>query len=411
MSDVALPVGPATPSPTRHAEEPARAIGGPIRTGAFWILAAIAGAGAVALAVRFAAGLGAVTALNDGYPWGMWIAFDVVIGTALGCGGYALAILVYVLNRGRYHPLVRPAVLTSALGYTMAATSVVIDVGRWWNLWKIPTHPHLWNLNSALLEVALCVMTYLVVLWIELVPAACERYRDDDSGLGRLARVLGPPLERALPWILALGLLLPTMHQSSLGSVAMLFVTKLHPLWHTPLLPGLFLLSVVAMGYAVVVLESHLSASAFGLPRETRLLGSLGRVAAWLTIAFLAIRVADLGYRGRLALAFVPDRHAAFFLLEVVLFAVPAALLLGRKGRTDPGRQLLSGVLLLVAGGLYRFDAYLIAFDPGHGYRYFPSVGELLVSAGIVAAEVLLYVVIVKTFPILRGAAAPGAKG
>jgi Ni/Fe-hydrogenase subunit HybB-like protein len=294
----------------------------------------------------------------------------------------------------------------------MAAASVVIDVGRWWNIFKIPAMPHLWNLNSALLEVALCVMTYLVVLWIELIPAACEKWEADPTRLGAFARAVGPKLERALPWILALGLLLPTMHQSSLGSVAMLFVTKLHPLWHTPLLPGLFLLSVVAMGYEVVVLESHLSASAFGVPRETKLLGSLGRLAAWLTIAYLVIRVADLGYRGRLGLLLVPDRHAALFLLEVVLFAVPAVLLLGKQGRTDPGRQLLAGVMLLLAGGLYRFDTYLIAFDPGGGFRYFPSVGELLVTAGIVAAEVLLYVVIVKTFPILRGApAATGAKG
>ena len=41
------------------------------------------------------------TALNDGYPLGLWIAFDVVTGTALACGGYAVAILVFILNKGR----------------------------------------------------------------------------------------------------------------------------------------------------------------------------------------------------------------------------------------------------------------------------------------------------------------------
>src|SRR5512143_909544 len=98
--------------------------------------------GAVAIALilwRLAVGLGRSTALSDGYPWGIWIAFDVVTGTALACGGYAMALLVYIFNRGQYHPLVRPAILTSALGYTLGGLSVAIDVGRPWFLWKVPT--------------------------------------------------------------------------------------------------------------------------------------------------------------------------------------------------------------------------------------------------------------------------------
>ena len=102
---------------------------------------------------------------------GLWIAFDVVTGTALACGGYAVALLVYILNKGKYHPLVRPAMLTSALGYTLAGVGVGLDVGRWWNLWRVPLFFWHWNLNSVLLEVALCIMAYIVVLWLELAPA------------------------------------------------------------------------------------------------------------------------------------------------------------------------------------------------------------------------------------------------
>ena len=50
--------------------------------------------------------------MNDGYPFGLWIAFDVVTGTALACGGYAVAILVYILNKGKYSPLVLNGVAT-----------------------------------------------------------------------------------------------------------------------------------------------------------------------------------------------------------------------------------------------------------------------------------------------------------
>ncbi len=145
-------------------------VGGPIMTRAFKILLGVGLLGLVLTIWRFAVGLGATTGLSDGYPWGLWIAFDVVTGTALACGGYAVAILVYILNKGRYHPLVRPAVLTSALGYSVAAVAIMVDVGRPWFIYRIPIRVGQWNLNSALLEVALCVMAYVVVLWIELVP-------------------------------------------------------------------------------------------------------------------------------------------------------------------------------------------------------------------------------------------------
>ncbi|MER2560927.1 MAG: hypothetical protein ABTQ32_09420, partial [Myxococcaceae bacterium] len=42
----------------------------------------------VMLVFRFVRGIGAVTNLNDGYPWGLWIAWDVVIGSALAGGGF-----------------------------------------------------------------------------------------------------------------------------------------------------------------------------------------------------------------------------------------------------------------------------------------------------------------------------------
>src|SRR5262245_41398699 len=170
----------------------AEAVGGPILTRPFKILLAVGIAGVLVTIWRFAVGLGAATALSDGYPLGLWIAFDVVTGTALACGGYAVALLVYIFNRGKYHPLVRPAILTSALGYTIAGLSVAIDLGRPWNMWKIPLYFRSWNLNSALLEVALCIMAYVCVLWIELTPAMLKP--------SRFTRFL----DRILIWIIAL---------------------------------------------------------------------------------------------------------------------------------------------------------------------------------------------------------------
>jgi Ni/Fe-hydrogenase subunit HybB-like protein len=196
-------------------------LGGRLLTKPYTGLLAVLGLAFILIVWRFAAGLGATTALNDGYPWGIWIAFDVVTGTALATGGYAMGILVYILNKGKYHPLVRPAVLTSALGYTMAGASLVVDTGRPWNFWKVPLFWGQWNVDSVLLEVAVCIMTYVAVLWIELMPAICEKVERDVPlpWLRSLAARVGKFLDKALVFVLAFGVLLPTMHQSSLGSL------------------------------------------------------------------------------------------------------------------------------------------------------------------------------------------------
>jgi Ni/Fe-hydrogenase subunit HybB-like protein len=384
-----------------------RAVGGKILTPFFVFLLVLWAAGTAAGIQRFAGGLGASTAMSDGYPWGIWIALDVVVGTAMACGGYAVALLVYIFNKGQYHPLVRPAILTSALGYTTAAVAIVFDVGRYWGLWKVPVFVTQWNLRSALLEVALCVMAYIVVLWVEVSPAFLDRWRaGGNERLRRLAEAVGPKLEKALPYVIALGLLLPTMHQSTLGSVWLLPVSKLHKLWLTPWLPFLFLVSCLSMGYAMVVIETTFSTRAFGLVRETRMLGKLGRVSGWVVVVYTAVRLVDVAVRGQIPAVLRLDRYSGLFLLEVALSVAAAVMLLSRKAQTSAGTQLQAAFVLVAAGVLYRLDTYLFAFMPGQGWTYFPSIGEILITFGLVATETMAYLVIVKKFPVLGGAPA-----
>jgi Ni/Fe-hydrogenase subunit HybB-like protein len=384
----------------------AQPVGGPLLTRSYHVLLALVGLMGLVVAWRAVAGLGATTALSDGYPWGLWIAFDVVTGTALACGGYAVALLVYILNQGRYHPLVRPALLTSALGYSMAGFSVVVDVGRPWLAWKLPIQFWNWNLNSILLEVALCIMAYTVVLWIELSPVFLEKGRESSwPRVRRFAERAGPKMEKALLWFVALGLLLPTMHQSSLGSMMLLSGPRLHPLWNTPWLPLLFLMSCLAMGYAAVIFESTLSSHFFRRPRETRMLAALSGVMFWVVLAFGVFRVAEVAARGALGRVAALDRYAGFFLAEMALVAAPLVLLASRARRSDPRRLFQAALLLMLGGGLYRFDTYLVAFNPGDHWSYFPAVPELLFTLGIVAFEVAVYIAVVRTFPVLRGQA------
>jgi len=386
----------------------AQAVGGRILTRPFIACLAVFALCIPVLAWRFLFGLGPTTGMNDGFPWGIWIAFDVVTGTALACGGFSIAILCYAFNEGKYHPLIRPAILTSALGYSLAGASVIIDLGRYWNVWKIPLLWN-WNRNSVLLEVALCIMTYVFVLWIELSPAFLEVWEDQEKYplLCRAARRVHGWLNRYLIAILALGILLPTMHQSSLGSLMLIMTSKLHKLWHTPFLPVLFLSSAILMGYAAVIFESALADEVYDRPRETKILASLSGIMVLVLFFFLGVRIVDLALRGRLGLVARLDFYSWMFLLEMALFLAPALLLLSRKRRNNPGIELISAILMMVAGTLYRFDTFLVGFRPGPGWSYFPTIPEMAVTIGFVAFEVLAYLFIVKSFPILHGGVPP----
>jgi Ni/Fe-hydrogenase subunit HybB-like protein len=386
-----------------NAQSDRQPLGGPIFTRPVQALAVFAGIAGLLIIWRFIVGLGASTALNDGYPWGLWIAFDVVTGTALSCGGYAVAMLVYILNRGKYHPLIYPALVTSAFGYTIAGLSVVIDIGRPWIAYKLPFFWH-WNLHSVLLEVSLCIMTYTVVLWLELSPAFLEGARASTYSVIRRIGDIGLPVaERFLPWLVALGMLLPTMHQSALGSLLLLSGPRLHPLWNTPLLPLLFLLSCIAMGFGAVVMESELSSKFLGRKPETDMLAGLGFAMLPLLGLYLGIRLIDLGVRGQFGALFAFDLYSVMSLIELALFVMAGVLMATDRRRRDAGNLFRAAMLLVLAGALYRFDTFLVAFQPGPNWSYFPSLTEILITTGLVAGEIAGFIVLIKLFPIMEG--------
>jgi Ni/Fe-hydrogenase subunit HybB-like protein len=372
--------------------EESQSLGGKIVTKPFLVLAALALVGGVLMIYRYLYGLGAVTNLSDGYPWGLWITYDVLVGTALGCGGYAMALLVYIFNRWEYHPLVRSAVLTSVFGYTLAGVAVFLDIGRYWNGYHLFL-PWYVNFNSVLVEVALCIGAYVVVLWIELAPTVLE------GSSHPKAHVRRETLERWLPVIVALGVLLPTMHQSSLGTLMIIAGYKLSPLWQTGFLPLFFLLSAISMGFAVTVFESILSSLAFKRPFETPMLTKVSQVVAWIVGAYLILRLADVLLRG--APVFTSGFLTFMFLLENILYIVALVIAATPSLRSSLRFLFIEASALLLAGALYRFNAFIIGFSPGPGWRYFPALPEILITLAIVAMELMGYLYFVKRYPVL----------
>ncbi|MGO9005575.1 MAG: Ni/Fe-hydrogenase cytochrome b subunit [Beijerinckiaceae bacterium] len=360
------------------------------------VLVALVVIGFYFLLQRFLHGLGAVANINSGYPWGIWVVVDVIIGTAIGCGGFAMALLVYIFNRGEYHPLMRPALLSGLFGYTLGGFAVIFDLGRYWQAYNLVLPWHA-QLNSVMYEVALCVMAYVVVLWIEFSPAFLERW-----GFVGIKR----NLERWMFVIVALGVLLPTMHQSSLGSLLLVMGYKLSPLWFTMWLPALFVISALAMGYAVVMFEATFVSKTFALPSEHALISKLSTVVGWITVAWLVLRWGDLVFSNSYPLALVGSVKVFLFWIENALFLAAALVFITPAGRASERASLLGAVALLAGGSLYRLDAYLIGYQPIGNWSYFPSVSELMVTIGVVALEVLLYLVFIKTLPVLHGDAA-----
>ena len=255
---------------------------------------------------RFVTGVGQVSNMTDGYTWGIWEPINVVVFTGIGAGAYGVGLLCYLLNKGKYHALVRPAVLVGAICYTLGASSIVVALGRYWNAYWLPWIPY-WNLSSALLEVAVCVLAYVIVLWIEVVPSVLDGAAGSRSPKwSAIGKKYGPMLNKVMPYIIALAILLPTMHQSSLGGLMLIAGPKIHPLWHTALLPTLFLISCLSMGYGAVVVLVNLLRLTWNGKQDQELFAGMSKVNAGL---LFALRGDPAGGRRRPRQAPVPARR------------------------------------------------------------------------------------------------------
>jgi len=374
-----------------------KALGGKILTKPFLVLSVFFVIALVLLAKRFVYGLGAVTNLSDGYPWGLWIVYDVVTGTALACGGYAMAILVYVFNKQKFHPLIKPALLASVFGYTLAGASIFFDVGRYWQLYNVFL-PEFANINSIMFEVAACISLYVFVLWIEFSPTLLFGLKRE-----KLAR----NVQKIMFLFIGLGILLPTMHQSSLGTLLVVAGYKVSPLWQTMFIPLLFLITSIVLGYGMVIFESIYAAVHLKRPLEIPILSKLAGVIPWLLMIFVVVRIADMGVRGVLPEMFSEGFLSFMFFVEMILFIIPIVLLLPKGNRKNAKILFYSAVAAVLAGALYRFNAFLVAFNPGAGWHYFPSVSEMLITIGLISFEIMAYLFLVKKLPILASAHKP----
>ncbi len=345
---------------------------------------------------RFTRGLGATTNLTDSTPWGFWIGFDVMAGVALAAGGFVMAALVYIFRIERFRPFVRAAVLTAFLGYLAVAIGLMFDLGLWYNIW----HPMVyWQHRSVLFEVATCVILYLNVLALEFAPTALEHKLAQWGPLQKIYKLLKT---LTIPLVL-LGIMLSTLHQSSLGSLFVIMPLRVHPLWYSPglMLPLNFFVSAIALGFMMVITEHFVSAWIYKHEPRKELTGSLAGYGAIVLGLYVVLRVSDLFSRGVLPGGLDGSWQSWLFLFELSFSAIiPAAILAVPKNRKRGSMIFLAAVMVVLGMVMYRLDIALITMKKWPGMSYFPSMIEIMVSVGIVSGLGLVFMYFVENLEV-----------
>ncbi len=353
------------------------------------LLVVIAAAVAVA---RYAKGLGYVSNMSDGRAWGLWIPFDLYCGVPLAAGGFTMAAIVYIFNNKKYLPLARPAILTAFLGYLLVVFALLVDLGQPWYIFKMIWNP---NIHSPLYEVGWCVMLYNIVLFLEFIPAVFEKLN------WRVPLRLLHMIE--IPLIIA-GIVISVGHQNSLGSMLLLMGNDLNHLYYTPILPLLFFLHAAAVGPAMVLFETSISNKVFGHHLDVDVLGGVGKLLRIPLVLYLGFRVGDIIAAGEFGALFSSGDWPsnAWWWGETIVGAV-IPLILFSLPSVQKSRGWLFGSAILVILGLivtrFSYTLMSLAMRPGYG-TYFPSFGEIAISAGLLAAGMLVIMLANKYLPI-----------
>ena len=358
------------------------------------VLLIIMALGGLAAIYRLFFGLGASTHLNDTWPWGLWISFDVLGGVALAAGGFVIAGTVYLLNWKKYKPIVRPAILNAFFGYALAATSITLDIGVPWRIW----HPIvMWQVNSIMFIVAIHVVLYTTTLATESSPLIFEKLK-----MTKALRFV----EKIMIGIVLFGVLLSTLHQSSLGAVFLIAPTKVSPLWYSSKLPYMFLVSAVMLALSMVSFETILSSRVFKHEPPRDILFGLARGSLVVTGLYLGLKLWDLITGPGIGRALNGSLVSNMYLLEMIIgIIIPFILLTMKTMRTRLNSIFSINILVIIGTVLNRLNVGIVSmaeYNGRMGYDYFPSWMEFLVTLAMVAFAIVGFKISVKYLNVLK---------
>ncbi|HEX7358836.1 MAG TPA: Ni/Fe-hydrogenase cytochrome b subunit [Ignavibacteriaceae bacterium] len=345
--------------------------------------------------LRFSRGLGATTNLHDSVPWGLWIGFDF-IGVGLAAAGFTIAATVHIFNIHKYEPLVRPAILTAFLGYSVVVCLLLVDLGRPENFW----HPLvMWNIHSVMFEITWCIICYSTVLLLEFAPVILEKFKL--KAPIKLLKII------SIPVVIA-GVIFSTLHQSSFGSLYLIVPGKLHPLWYSSLLPIHFFVSCVAAGLSMIIFESYLIAR--GCTKENgfcntglkiNILSGAAFVVWIALIAGLLLKIYDFVNNDKLGYLIIPSMETSLFYLEIVIGTItPIYLLSYKKSREDKKWLYVISVCVISGLILNRLNVSITGLVASSGANYFPSFDEISITMMLVVIAMFVFRLIAKNFSV-----------
>lgn len=353
-----------------------------------YILAVLAAFGLGAGFYRLYAGLGATTNMSKVFPWGIWISFDLTT-VALSGGAFTLAALVYIFHMHDLHGATRPTVLFGLLGYASVLVILFFDLGRWDRFWHFLVYP---NINSALFEVSWCIAIYSTILIYEFSPVIVERFGNN--------KLLDWIKKLTVPMVIA-GITLSSMHQSSLGTLFIVMSPRLHPLWHSMLLPVFFLVSSIPAGICLIIIGSIVSEYLFGHSLSQRVLEKLGWLLPWVLGFYLALKLGELLVTEELGLLMNSGVYSLLFWAELVVGSIIPIILFSIKTVRWSRIGTLIGAMFVSAGiVLNRFDATWFALKSLDGVAYSPSWIEVALLVGVASGVLLVFTLISTYFPV-----------
>lgn len=355
----------------------------------------ILGFGTYVSAIRFTHGIGAVSNLNDTTPWGLWTAFKLC-AVALAAGGFTLTAMVHLFGQKRYHPILHSTVLMAFLGYLLFSACLIYDLGKPYNMWHVMI---MWNPHSVMFEVAWCVMLYTTVLLLEFSPLVLKRL-----GLTRLVEFIH---KLAIPLVLC-GVLLSTLHQSSLGTMFLVVPGKLYKLWYTPYLPVMFFFSAVAVGFAMLIFQSYLSSYFFHKGLERNIMRALSRFLVLSTAFYVAIKFEDLFARHQMGALMEARLETYCFWLEILLL-LPALLLVHGKMRENQNATFLCAVSVILGVMVNRHNVAIVGVYASSQALYIPAFYEAAIAVFLVTGGVAAFALAVKHLDIFENESAAHA--
>jgi Ni/Fe-hydrogenase subunit HybB-like protein len=354
--------------------------------------------GIVLIIIRFWKGLGSITNLDQEFPWGLWIGFDVVTGVAFAGGAYVLTFMVYILRLEKYHSIVRITVLNGFLAYLFYAGALLLDLGRPWNVVN-PIIGNSFGVSSVLFLVAWHFMLYMIAELIEFSPAIAEWL-----GLDRLRKILKSLTIGAVIF----GITLSTLHQAGLGALYLMASDKIHPLWYSEFIPILFFVSSIFAGLSMVIFEGSISSKVFSdqisqkdhVGHNGIILG-LAKVCAVAMFVYLFAKLIVLVHGEQWEL--LNTKWGLWYLVEVVGFVlIPCILFVFSVRNSNVFVAKVASLLTMIGIILNRLNISTIAFKWDMPNHYVPTWMEIEVTFCIIFIEIWVIRWVVNRMPVLR---------